>query len=50
MAEAYEHGDAKGVSVCYWLLLHRIDLILPSEIGLRIVGETCVGGKGGAER
>jgi len=34
MAEAYEHGDTEGVSVCYCLLLERIELILSSEIGL----------------
>ncbi|HAN57096.1 MAG TPA: hypothetical protein DCQ77_13320 [Betaproteobacteria bacterium] len=40
MAEAYEHGDVEGVSVCYCLLLDLIDLSLPSEIKLRIVGES----------
>lgn len=40
MTEAYEHGDAEGVSVCNCLLLDLIDLSLPSEIKLWIVGES----------
>lgn len=40
MAEAYEHGEAEGVSVCYCSLLELIDLSLPSGIKLRIVGES----------